>query len=98
MASVDESLAELADSKIFSKLDCKSGFWQIPLIAESQKLTTFVTPFGRYCFLRLPFSISSASEIFQRAMNEILAGIEGVICHMDDILVHALDQATPTVA
>lgn len=94
MFSVEESLAKLSGSKIFSKLDARSGFWQIPLSDESKPLTTFITPMGRFCFNRLPFGISSASEVFQRTMTEILEGTEGVICHMDDVLVHAPDQAT----
>ena len=46
MASVDESLSKLANSKIFTKLDAKSGYWQILLSEDSRKFTTFVTPFG----------------------------------------------------
>ena len=92
MTSVDESLAKLGGSTIFSKLDANSGFYQIPLDPESALLTTFVTPFGRFRFNRLPFGISSAPEIFQRTMSEILEGLPGVICHMDDILVHAAQQ------
>ncbi|KAL8565639.1 hypothetical protein ACOMHN_063470 [Nucella lapillus] len=94
MHSVDESLAQIAGSKIFSKLDAKNGFWQIPLNKESKPLTTFVTPFGRFHFNRLPFGISSASEMFQRTMTRILEGLDGVVCHMDDILIHAPDQTT----
>ena len=92
MASVDENLAKLKDSKVFTKLDANSGFWQIPLDEESRLLTTFVTPFGRYCFNRLPFGISSAPEIFQRAMSRILEGLDGTVCHMDDILIHGETQ------
>ena len=92
MPSVDESLAKLGKSRFFTKLDANSGFWQLPLDEESKLLTTFVTPFGRYCFNRLPFCISSAPEIFQRTMSEILIDVEGVICQMDDILVHGADQ------
>ena len=91
MPSVDESLAKLGKSRFFTKLDANSGFWQLPLDEESKLLTTFVTPFGRYCFNRLPFGISSAPEIFQRTMSEILKDVEGVICQMDDILVHGAD-------
>lgn len=50
------------------------GFWQLPLDEESKLLTTFVISFGRYSFNRLPFGTSSAPEIFQRTMSEILKG------------------------
>ena len=94
MATVDESLSQLASSTVFTKLDANSGFWQVKLSETSKKLTTFLSPFGRFCFNRLPFGISSAPEIFSRAMTRILEGIPGVICHMDDILVHGPDMST----
>ena len=93
MFSVDESLAKLGKSTVFSKLDANSGFWQIPLHAESKHLTTFVTPFGRYRFERLPFGISAAPEVFQRTMTKLLTGLDGVVCHLDDILIHGVNQA-----
>ena len=77
MPSVDESLAKLGKSRYFTKLDANSGFWQLPLDEESKLLTTFVTPFGRYCFNRLPFGISSAPEIFQRTLSETLKDVDG---------------------
>ena len=92
MPSVDESLAKLGNSKMFSKRDANSGFWQIPLDEKSRLLTTFVTPFGRYCFNRLPFGISSASESFQRTLSRILEDLDSTICQMDDILVHGNEQ------
>uniref|UniRef100_A0A5S6Q175 RNA-directed DNA polymerase n=1 Tax=Trichuris muris TaxID=70415 RepID=A0A5S6Q175_TRIMR len=87
LPTVEEQLALLTGAKVFSKLDANSGFWQIPLSRDSSLLTTFMTPFGRFCFQRLPFGISSAPEYFQCRMNDILAGLPGVICHMDDVLV-----------
>ena len=91
MHSVDETLAKLGDARVFSKLDANSGFWQLPLDDESKRLTTFITNSGRYVFNRLPFGISSAPEIFQRTMSEILQEQTGVVCHMDDMLVFAAD-------
>ena len=85
---VDTTLAQLSGATVFSKLDANSGFWQIPLAEESRLLTTFITPFGRFCFNKLPFGISSAPEIFQ---NNILFGLAGVLCHVDDILVIGKD-------
>ena len=64
--TVDDTLAQLSGASVFTKLDANSGFWQIPLDKKSQLLTTFVTPFGRYYFSKLPFGISSAPELFQR--------------------------------
>ena len=93
MKSVDESLASLSSSRVYTKLDANSGFWQIPLDESSKLLTTFITPMGRFCFNRLPFGISSAPEIFQRMMSQLLDGLDGCICHMDDVLIHGRSPA-----
>ena len=87
LPKVEETLGQLNGATIFSKLDANSGFWQIPLARKSKLLTTFITPFGRYYFNKLPFGISSAPELFQKRMNTILSALEGVLCWMDDILV-----------
>ena len=92
LPAVDQTLAQLAGAKVFSKLDANSGFWKIPLAPESAQLTTFITPFGRFCFHRLPFGITSAPEHFQRRMSELLSGVPGVVCMMDDVLVHGETQ------
>ena len=88
LLSVDHTLAQLAGATIFSQLDANSGFWQIGLSSESAKLTTFITPFGRFCFNRLPFGISSAPEHFQKRISQVLEGTDGALCQMDNILVH----------
>ena len=92
LPSVETLLAQLGGAKHFSKLDANSGFWQIEMDPESSKLTTFITPFGRFKFNRLPFGITSAPEHFQRRMNQILAGMEGIVCLIDDILVYGRTQ------
>ena len=92
LPKVDNTLAQLARATVFSKIDANSGFWQIPIDESSQELTTFLTPFGRYYFNRLPFGIASAPEHFQRQMEAILAGQEGILCHMDDVLISGRTQ------
>ena len=92
LPDVNHTLAQLKNSSIFSKLDANSGFWQIKLDDESRKLTTFITPWGRYCFNRLPYGISSAPEYFTLKMQSILDGIDNVLVLMDDILVHGDTQ------
>ncbi|KAL5505300.1 hypothetical protein EMCRGX_G006710 [Ephydatia muelleri] len=92
LPKVDDILAQLTGATVFSKLDTNCGFWQIPLEPSSRLLTTFVSPFGRFCFNKLPFGISSAPELFQKRMNEILAGCTGTLCLIDDVLVFEATQ------
>ena len=87
LPSVEQTLGQMAGAKIFSKLDANSGFHQIPLDKQSTLLTTFITPFGRFCYNRLPFGISSAPEYYQRMMSQVLDGLPGVACLMDDVII-----------
>ena len=87
LPSVEQVLAQIGDAKHFSKLDANSGFWQIELDKQSSKLTTFITPFGRFRFNRLPFGTTSAPEHFERRMLKLLQGIEGVVVPVDDTLI-----------
>ena len=63
----------------------------MPLAKNCRHLTIFITPFGRYCFNKLLFGISSAPEFFQKQMSSILEGLPGVLCHLDDILIFGGD-------
>ena len=60
---------------------------------DCAKLSTFITPFGRFYFKRLPFGLTSASEIFERRMTELLEGIDGVVLTKDDILFNGKTMA-----
>ena len=83
----EEITSEMAGARYFSKLDASHGFWQLKLDSESSKYCTSNTPFGRYSFLRLPFGIKSAPEIFHRAMESIIEGLEGTRVYIDDLIV-----------
>ena len=82
-----EIIGRLAGAKYFSKLDAKSGFWQLQLDDESSHLTTFNTPFGRYRFTVFPFGVVFAQEVFHRPIHEKFNDIEGCETDIDDILV-----------
>ena len=87
LPTLEDTATCLSGARIFSKLDANHGYWQIPLDDESQQLTTFNSPFGRYCFTRMPFGIKSAQEIFQKRMTQNFGDLEGVETDIDDILV-----------
>ena len=92
LPTASEIFSSLSGSTVFSTLDATSGFLQLELDEDSSKLTTFATPFGRYRFLRLPFGISSAPEVFHRTVVELFGDLEGVEIYIDDLLVHGKNQ------
>lgn len=83
----------MAGAQFFSKLDASSGFYQVKLDEESAALCTFNTPFGRHCFLRKPFGIASAPEVFHRTVQQIFDGMEGVGVFLDDVVVWGATRA-----
>ncbi|UYV63325.1 K02A2.6-like, partial [Cordylochernes scorpioides] len=94
LQTFDQIAVNLHGSKYFTKLDLKKGYWQIKVAPNSQRYFTFSTPWGRYMFLRVPFGIKTAPEIFQKIMADLLQDLEGTENSMDDILIHAPDPQT----
>ena len=72
----------------------RQGYLQVPLHPTSRDLTAFVTHAGVFRYTRMPFGLSSAPSCFQKVMSTILAGLPGTAVYLDDIIVHAPDQAT----
>lgn len=87
MPTIEDVLPELANAKVFSKVDCSNGYWQVKLDEESSQLTTFNTPFGRFKWKRMPFGISPAGEVFQQRLDQAIDGLDGVRTVADDILI-----------
>ena len=79
--------ATLAGGKRFTRLDMKQAYQQMKVDKESQKYLTINTNKGLFTYTRMPFGISTAPGIWQRAMDSVLAGVPGVICYLDDILI-----------
>jgi len=73
---MDDCIDFLGDAKVFSTLDCNSGYWQIPVADEDRDKTTFVCHEGAYRYIRIPFGLSSAPATFQRAIDMILGGLK----------------------
>ncbi len=69
---LDDVLPKLKDAKVFSKLDVREAYWHVRLDESSSRLTTMITPFGRYMWKRLPFGLKVSREIFQRKIDEAL--------------------------
>ncbi len=87
LPNLEDVAPKLAGALWFSTLDAECGFFQFALDEEIAALTTFITPFGRFRFNRLPMGISCAPEIFQQKMSDMLKDLPGCVVIMDDILV-----------
>ena len=86
--TIDEVVTQLNDAKFFTLVDAKKGYWHVPLNESSSYLTTFSTPFGIFCFTRLPFGLVVVSQdIFQKQLDSALEGLTGVTGIADDTFV-----------
>ena len=85
-----EAIADIAatNAKYFTVLDAMKGYHQCPLDQDSQRLTTFITPFGRFKYLRAPYGISFISEHYNCQMAEVLADLSGYRRIVDDIIIY----------
>ncbi|KAL1448044.1 hypothetical protein WDU94_012311 [Cyamophila willieti] len=85
--TLEEIKSKLSGKKFFSVLDLKDGFYQVPLAQGSDDICTFSTPLGFYKFLRLPFGVKTAPEIFMKINSEAFKNIPNLIIYFDDILI-----------
>ncbi|CAI6346683.1 unnamed protein product [Macrosiphum euphorbiae] len=91
---VNELLSRFQGATKFCTLDLCQAYQQLPLSAESQKLTTITTHRGLFFFKRVPYGIASAPGLLQREMENILSGLTGVGCFYDDVVIagHCVDK------
>ena len=84
---VDDILSDIGPCKFISKIDLTNAYLQLKVSEESQKLLVINTHKGLFRFERLPFGLAAAPAIFQKFMNELIAGRKGIYAYLDDILV-----------
>lgn len=88
---VDDLLSNLAGLKVFSVLDLAGAYQQLEIDKTCRDLVNINTQRGLFRWNRLPFGVACAPSLFQETMDQILVGIKGVLCYLDDILIGGLD-------
>ncbi|AFO54491.1 reverse transcriptase [Rose yellow vein virus] len=84
----DSLFLAIRESQFYSKFDCKSGFYQVPMEQDSIQLTAFSTPIGSYEWLVMPFGLATAPSIFQAKMDNVLEDHHDYcLVYIDDIIV-----------
>lgn len=88
MPTLEKILADLKGAKWFSTIDLSNAFFHIELHEDSRHLTNFMTEFGMFRSVRLPFGLCNAPDIFQEVLQrKILGDCKGVKNYLDDILI-----------
>lgn len=91
LPNITDILDQLGSAKYFSIFDLASGFHQIPMSEHDAHKTAFSTPYGHYEFERMPFGLKNAPATFQRLMDRVLSGLQGIelFVYLDDIVIYA---------
>jgi hypothetical protein len=86
---IDKIVDNAAGCEVMSLLDCFSGYHQIYMKEEDKASTSFITPFGTYCFVRMPEGLKNAGSTFSRLTKKVLENQVGcnIFTYVDDIVV-----------
>ena len=93
---ISETLEQLSGKRIFSTIDAAAAYHCLEVAEESVPLTAFVTPFGLYEFLRMPFGLHGAVPAYSRFIGGTLedSGTEDSQAYLDDVLTGTVDEET----
>jgi hypothetical protein len=86
---IDKIVDSEAGCEVMSLLDCFSGYHQIYMKEEDKASTSFITPFGTYCFVRMPEGLKKVGSTFSRLTKTVLESQVGrnIFTYVDDIVV-----------
>ena len=85
--------SRLSGMCVLTVIDMQDAYWHVRLSPESSYICTLYTPLGRERFLRMPFGISSASEVMQKRNEEAFGNIQDVHAIADDLIISVKDEA-----
>ncbi|XP_029158172.1 uncharacterized protein K02A2.6-like [Nylanderia fulva] len=91
LPTMEELFASMSGGTIFSKIDLKQAYLQLPVAESDREILTLSTHKGLYKCNRLMYGVASAPAIWQRTMENILCGIPGVAIFLDDIRIAGKD-------
>ena len=88
MPHIDQIVDSTSGSETLCFLDAYSGFHQITMRESDQLATSFITPFGSFCYVSMPFGLKNARATYQRCMLNCFGDLIGrtIEAYVDDII------------
>jgi hypothetical protein len=94
---IDQIVDSTAGCETLSFLDAYSGYHQIKMKESDQLVTSFITPFGMYCYVTMPLGLRNAGATYQRCMQHVFEEHIGptIEVYVDDIVVKTVVSSFP---
>ena len=74
MPRIEDMIDDIGNAQFITAFDLMKGYWQVPVAKESRNKTAFITLWGKYEFLTMPFGLVAAPSTFQRLIDQVLEG------------------------
>jgi hypothetical protein len=87
LPNIQDLSARLHNCCVFSKLDLRKGYYQVPVHEDDIHKMAVITPFGLWEFCRMPFWLCNAGQSFQRFMDQVLNGLDFAFVYLDNVLI-----------
>ncbi|GBM79356.1 Transposon Ty3-G Gag-Pol polyprotein [Araneus ventricosus] len=93
LPNIEEHVERVAAAKYITVIDLAKGFWQIPLSERARRYSAFVTSFGTYIPLRMPFGLVNAPYFFSKLMSQVFENCDAfAVPYLDDIAIYLFGQ------
>ena len=88
LANIQENLQKLKGATVFSSLDAAGAYHAVVIEPDSRDCTAFISPFGTFRYIRMPFGLCNAGSVYSRMLDQALSHLprEFWASYLDDIL------------
>jgi len=88
---IDDLFDQVGDARYFTKINLRSGYYQVHIVEGDEPKTACVTRYGSYEFLVMPFGLTNAPVTFCTLMNKVLAPFlnQFIVVYLDDIVIYS---------
>ena len=83
---IEDCVDQVGAAKFVTKLDLLKGYWQVRLTERAREVSAFITHNGLFAYRVMSFGLRNAPACFQRLMNIVVSGLEGVTVYLDDVV------------